>query len=245
MKKIFLLAAGLVMLVCGSATAGNISIDSTIGQTSFRTLSKELGMALAYKNTAPPHPLGITGFDAGVELSAIDIKKESAYWKAAFQQDAPSYLFLPKLRARKGLPFGIDIGAMYSNLTNTNIQLVGVEVSKSILDGTLATPALGVRATYTRLAGVPDIDLQTVGIDASIGKGILFLTPYAGAGMVWIDSKPSGNLKVIAPNVKDEKIYQPRFFAGLEIKPIPLIRVVGEVEYALRPIYSLKAAVGF
>jgi hypothetical protein len=207
-------------------------------------------MGLAYKNVAPPHPLGITGFDAGIELSAIDIKKESDYWNKAFAgsgqlAQAPSYIFLPKLRVRKGLPFGIDVGAMYSNLSNTNVQLFGVEVSKLILDGTLATPAVGVRATYTKLAGVDDLDLQTMGLDASIGKGILFLTPYAGVGAVWIDSKPAGHLKATAPNIKSERIYQPRIFGGIEVKPIPLVRIVGEFEYALRPIYSIKAAVGF
>ena len=82
-----------------------------------------------------------------------------------------------------------------------------------------------------------------------MGKGILFLTPYVGAGYLWIDSKPSGNLQRLASAtgnpLSDEKIWQPRFFAGLEVKPLPLVRIVGEVEYALRPIYSIKAAVGF
>jgi hypothetical protein len=236
----------LTMLVCSQAMAADINFGSSVvSQGTFKDFSEEFGVALSFRNNLPPHPLGVTGFDAGVEVSAVDINDESGYWDTAFGGDAPSLLVVPRLRVRKGLPFGIDVGAMYSNAGNSNIQLYGVELSKAILDGTAATPALGVRGTYTKLSGVPDVELQTVGIDASVGKGILFLTPYAGAGVLWIDSRPTGNLKTTNPGLSDESIWQPRFFAGVEIKPVPLVRVIAEVEYALRPIYSLKAAVGF
>lgn len=249
MRKTTIAAICMAVLISGQALASDIGFVQAISQGAFSSLSKEAGVALAYKNTAPPHSLGVTGFDAGVELSAVDINPESTYWKEAFGKNAPSYLFLPKLRVRKGLPLGIDVGVMYSNLSNTNIQLYGAEVSKSILEGGVVMPALGIRGTYTKLAGVNDLDLQTFGVDASIGKGILFITPYAGAGYLWIDSKASGNLQKLATAagapLKSEKISQGRVFAGVEIKPLPLVRIVGEFEYALRPIYSVKAAVGF
>ena len=253
MRKQLLTALCLTLLVAGTAAARDISFIQGLAQGEFKDLSKEAGAAIAYRNTAPAAPLGITGFDAGVEVSAIDIKSNSTYWDKAFNNDAPSLLFIPKLRVRKGLPFGIDVGAMYSYVPDTNIKIYGAEVSKAILDGTLATPALGVRATYTRLAGVNDLSLQTVGVDASISKGFVILTPYAGAGGVWIDSKAKGNLVTdptfIAVNggvpLKEEKIWQPRFFAGVKITPLPLFGVTAEVEYLARPIYSLKAAVNF
>ena len=222
--------------------------QSIVTQGQFRDLSREAGAAISFKNTAPAAPLGITGFDAGVEVSAVDIKSDSPYWQAAFSGDAPSYLFLPKLRVRKGLPFGIDLGAMYSYVPDSNIKLYGIEVSKAILDGTMATPALGIRGTYSRLAGVNDLDLQTAGLDASISKGFLFLTPYAGAGYLWINSRATGNLSTLAASaggLKTENIYQPRVFAGLKVSPLPLLGITAEAEYEVRPIYSLKAAVSF
>jgi len=249
MRKQLLTALCLTLLVAGTAAARDISFIQGLAQGEFKDLSKEAGAAIAYRNTAPAAPLGITGFDAGVEVSAIDIKSNSTYWDKAFNNDAPSLLFIPKLRVRKGLPFGIDVGAMYSYVPDTNIKIYGAEVSKAILDGTLATPALGVRATYTRLAGVNDLSLQTVGVDASISKGFVILTPYAGAGGVWIDSKAKGNLQAISTTtigpLQEEEIWQPRFFAGVKITPFPLFGVTAEVEYLARPIYSLKAAVNF
>ena len=229
--------------------AKDISFLGAIAQGDFRDLSKEAGAAISFKNTAPAAPLGITGFDAGFELSATDIRSDSPYWKAAFGGDAPSYLYLPKLRVRKGLPFGIDLGAMYSYLPDSNVKLYGIEVSKAILDGTAATPALGIRGTYTRLAGVNDLELQTAGIDASISKGFLFLTPYLGAGGLWISDKATGNLSSLAAEahapLATEHIFQPRVFAGLKVTPLPFLGITAEAEYEVRATYSLKAAVCF
>ena len=243
MKKRIVLALSLVLLVGTQAMAKDINFIGNLSQGDFRSLSKEAGGAISFKNTAPAAPLGITGFDVGVEVEVANIKT-GGYWDNAFQGDAPSYLFLPKIRARKGLPFSIDVGAMYSYVPDSNIKLYGFEVSKAILDGTLATPALGIRATYTRLAGVSELDLQTAGIDASISKGILFLTPYAGAGALWVNSKAKGNLQA-SSGLSTESIWQPRVFAGIKISPLPLFGITAEAEYEVRPIYSLKAALSF
>ena len=171
--------AAALALAGSPAVAADINFSNVtvFSQDEFNSLSKQAGAALAYRNMAPAAPLGITGFDIGVEASAISIDKNSSYWSKAFNSDAPSYLIIPKIRARKGLPFGIDVGAMYSYVPDSNIKLYGAELSKSILDGTMATPAVGIRGTYTKLAGVNDLSLQTYGVDASVSKGFLFLTP--------------------------------------------------------------------
>lgn len=250
MKKVVaILALSLAVFGGTQAMAKDLKFSGAVKQANFKELSKEAGAAISFKNTAPAEPLGITGFDVGVEISAVDIPSNDD-WNKAFGKDAPSYLVLPKLRARKGLPLGIDIGAMYAYVPDTNIKLWGVEVSKAILEGSVATPALGVRATYTKLAGVDDLDLQTVGLDVSISKGFLMFTPYAGVGGVWIDSEAKGNLQTLSVlensvRLESEEIFQPRVFAGLKFSPLPLISFTGEVEYQERPIYSLKAAIGF
>jgi hypothetical protein len=247
MKKSLLcgVVAAALALAVSPAVAADISFSRAISQDDFKSLSKEAGAALGYRNLAPAAPLGITGFDIGAEVSAISINNNSNYWSAAFKDSAPSYLYIPKIRARKGLPFGIDIGAMYSYVPDSNIKLYGAELSKSILDGTAATPAVGVRATYTRLVGVNDLRLQTYGVDASVSKGFVFITPYAGAGMMWVNSEAKGTLKTLVPTLATENIAIPRFFGGLKLSPLPLLGITAEVEYAERPIYSLKAGVSF
>lgn len=245
MKKTFFsaIAAAALTFTAYPIMAADISFSSAITQDDFNNLTKEAGTALGYRNMAPAAPLGITGFDVGAEFTAVSIDKNSSYWNAAFNNDAPSYLVIPKIRVRKGLPFGIDIGAMYSYIPDSNVKLYGAELSKSIIDGGMAAPAVGIRATYTKLAGVDDLGLQTYGIDASISKGFLFITPYAGAGMIQINSQAKGYLHTLG--LKNESVTEPRVFGGVKITPFPFLSITAEAEYAVRPIYSLKGAISF
>jgi hypothetical protein len=246
MKRLLTVA---LLLVALPVAAKDLQFVTGLGQSEFKDFSKEAGAALAYPRLAPATPLGITGFEIGVEASAIDIRDKAFYWQAAFAGDAPSYLYVPSIRARKGLPFGIDIGAMYSYVPDTNAKLFGGEVSYALLKGGAALPAIGVRGTYTKLTGVDDLDLQTYGVDATISKGLLFITPYVGVGTVYIDSKAKGNLQkfstLLGTPLKEEKFWQERYFGGIELKPFPLFRLVAEAEYCERPIYSAKISIGF
>lgn len=245
MKKTFLstIFAAVLTFTANPALSADIDFSSAITQDDFNTLTKEAGAALGYRNMAPAAALGITGFDVGGEFTTISIDKNSRYWNSAFNNDAPSYLVIPKIRVRKGLPFGIDIGAMYSYIPDSNVKLYGAELSKSIIEGGMATPSVGIRATYTKLAGVDDLGLQTYGVDASISKGFLFVTPYAGAGVMRICSQPNGYLHTLG--LKDEKVNVPRAFGGVKISPIPFLSITAEAEYAVRPIYSLKGSISF
>ena len=238
----------LLLGVAGRAAARDISFSTGLDQSQFKGLSKEAGMALAYHNVAPAAPLGLTGFDLAAELSIVDISG-SSYWQAAFGNDAPSYLFIPRVRARKGLPFGIDVGGMYTYVPDCNAKEFGFELSKSILEGSAVTPALGVRASYSKMTGVNDLDLQTVGLDATVSKGFLFLTPYIGGGAVWIDTEAKGDLQRLSTlaglPLSEEKFWLGRVFGGVKIVPFPLLAVTAEVEYSMRPIYNLKLALDF
>jgi hypothetical protein len=245
------IAAALVLLCAGQASANtDISFVQGITQDAFRSFSREVGSAISYKNVAPAAPLGITGFDIAAEVTFVDIRKDAAYWQAATGSNAPSVYAIPKVRLRKGLPFGIDVGAMYSKVPDSNIQLYGAEIAKALLEGSPVSPALGVRATYTRLAGVGDLDLQTVGLDASLSKGFFIFTPYVGGGAVWIDGKAKGRLQTLSTTLlgaplKEEKFWQERVFGGIKISPLPFFNVTAEVEYSEVTTYSLRAAIGF
>lgn len=245
MRKSLVVSIFLLIVSAMNVQANDINFTSPLTQDQFKDFSRQIGALLAYRNLAPAEPLGITGFDVAVEGSAMSIDKDSYYWDAAFGNDAPDYVGYARLRARKGLLLGIDIGGMYSYVPDSNIKAYGFELSKAILEGGVAMPALGVRGTYTKLSGVNDLDLQTMGVDASLSKGIAIFTPYIGGGWVWIDSKAKGDLKTLSPDLDDEKISIPRGFVGVKLTFFPLLSMTAEAEYAERPIYSLKVAIGF
>lgn len=237
MKKVFLLATAFV-LITGAAWAADLDPTKLTLQQEFKDLSKEVGFGLSYFPLAPAEPLGITGFDIGVEVTALDIKENEDYWDK--MGDFPGMLPVPKLHVQKGLPFGIDVGAIYSKVPDTNIQLIGGEVKWAVLQGTVATPAVAIRGSYTKLLGVDNLDLETVGYDASISKGVAIFTPYAGVGQVLINSEP----KNVGGLLKDEEITETKYFVGVKTKLL-LLTVTAEADFAEVPAYSLRVGMGF
>jgi hypothetical protein len=232
----------LISISSMSFAAGNdITLPSTYLQSQFKDLSETLGLLISYKPLAPAEPLGILGFDIGAEVTAVDIDQDETFLRTAVSdQNPPSFLVFPKLHAQKGLPFGVDVGLVYAKVQGSNIGLIGGEVKWAVLKGSVATPALAIRGSYTRLLGVGSLDLDTYGIDLSASKGFAFLTPYLGVGQVWIQSKE--NVPVL--NLSDENLTRTKFFAGLKLKLL-LLSFVGEVEVSQILAYTIRANISF
>lgn len=217
------LMAACLAVSNAAAAASDIDQLQNIGQAQFRLLSEDLGAALSYKALIPAEPLGITGFDVGIEITATDLDHAEALEQAT-SGDAPTVLPIPKLHVHKGLPFGIDLGVSYAAVPDSNIELWGAEARYAILKGGVAMPALALRGSYSRLAGVDQLDFETTGVDVSVSKGFAFLTPYAGLGRVWVSSTPDG-----VPGLAEEKFSMAKYFAGLDLN-FALLNLAVEVD---------------
>src|SRR6266699_2317996 len=190
--------------------AGDINNIKALSQPNFRLLSEDLGAALSYKPLTPTAPLGITGFDLGIAATSTKLQNSSVFTTAGGWDH--SSVIVPSLRLNKGLPFGIDVGVMYSSVPSTNIQLVGGELRYAIVSGGAATPAIGIRGSYIKLSGVDQLELNTRGVDLSISKGFLMFTPYGGIGKVWASSTPNG-----IPALSKESFSSNKVFVGLNM----------------------------
>lgn len=199
----------LVLIFAASVRAADdLNQINLLGQADFRNLSEDLGAALSYKAVVPAEPLGITGFDISLEVTATKLQHPGA-WDRATSGGAPSTLYLPKVHVHKGLPLGLDVGAFYTSAPDTNISLWGAEVRYALVAGGVATPAVGIRATYSKLSGVDQLNFETRGVELSVSKGFAFFTPYAGIGRLWIDSEPVG-----APTLAKEDFQQTKTYVG-------------------------------
>ena len=189
--------------------AANINSLGALAQSEFKLFSEDLGAALSYKAVIPAEPLGVTGFDLGLEVTSTEMKNSSLWVNAT--GSSRNSLPIPKIHIHKGLPFNIDVGAFYSSVPTTTIKLYGGELRYAILEGGTATPAVAIRGAMTKLSGVDQLDFGTKSLDVSISKGFAMLTPYAGVGTVWVDSTPN-----VAPLVK-ESFRQNKVFAGANL----------------------------
>lgn len=206
MKKVVLVVA---MLGAAHAVAGDLSQIGTLTQSQFLKLSSDLGAATAYKGLTPATPLGISGFDVGVEVTQTSIEN-TALFRQAGAGDL-SNLYVPKIHLTKGLPFGFDIGAFVSKVSGVNGSLFGAEARYAILDDGLTTPAFGVRLSGSKLTGVGNVKLSTVAVDAMLSKKLALVTPYIGAGSVRVTSRAD------VGGLREERFDKSRVFIGLNV----------------------------
>lgn len=179
-------------------------------QEQFRLFSEDLGAALSYKALAPAEPLGVIGIDVGVEVTATNLANSDTF-KLATGEEFDT-LPVAKLHVHKGLPLGIDVGGFYASVPGSNVDLMGLELRYAILEGGVASPALALRGTMTRLGGVDQLDLDTRGVELTISKGFAMLTPYAGVGKVWVNSDPND-----VPLLESEEFSLSKVYAGANL----------------------------
>jgi hypothetical protein len=217
MKKSLVLLAVLGCFSQSSmATTTTFTNWAGIGQSGYHDLAQEFGAALSYKPVTPAAPLGITGFDIGLEASSTDMSTSAkSAWQTLTATNAPT-LVVPKLYVAKGLPFDIDVAAFYSAIPTTSITLSGAAISYAIIGGGIALPAVTIRGAYTSLGGINEFSFNTRSLDISISKGFLGFTPYAGVGEVWVNSSTS-NAAAQTAGISSEGFNQSKVYVGLNI----------------------------
>ena len=201
--------AGIAMAFALSANAGNLNGFSNLTQDEFRKLSQDLGAALSYKGVTPATPLGVIGFDLGFEVSATDVEHPDLFRLAGGGDK--STIYVPKVHLYKGIFAGVDIGAFVGGVSSVNATLFGLDARYAFLDDSLTTPAVAIRLSGTKSTGGGDLDVGTYGVDLMISKKFTIVTPYAGAGVVYVKSKPGGS------SLERETFNQGRGFVGVNV----------------------------
>ncbi len=252
MKRLFLVVLSVFMLATAMPALAKTDITIPPGYTQdmFKDLSTDIGLGISYMPLAPAEPLGgvLPHVDLGVEVTGVKIDTDKVYWKLVEQaagNTLPSFLPMPKLHVQVGLPVvPIDLGFVYATVPTTNVKYMGGEVKYAILEGGVIEPALALRAAYTKLSGVSELDINTKSLDLSISKGFAIFTPYAGYGLVWIDSKPQGPTAE-AIGLQEEKITEGKGYVGCKITFFPLMNLVAEADLAKVNAYSLRLNLHF
>lgn len=207
-----LLATAAALLAASNAHALDINTLNLLTQSDFRLLSEDLGAALSYKALVPAEPLGVIGFDIGVGVTATELQHRDVLAKAAAGADVPKVLPVTSVRAVKGLPFNIDIGASLGRVPTTGATTTGGELRWAFVPGGVLTPTIAVRASYSQLSGIDQLKASSAGLDVSISKGFLFATPYLGVGSVTTRTQVTGTTLL-----KSERFSQTRVFGGVNV----------------------------
>jgi len=201
------ICAVIAAAAAGCAYGSDLNNITRVTQGELHGIAEDLGAAFSYKGVTPATPLGVTGFDIGVELTDTNVKNSSAFYAAGGGD--PSDLFIPKIHVYKGLGWGFDIGGFVGGSSTTGATLVGLDLRYAFVDDGVATPAVAVRLSGTRAQDMGDLSLNTVGLDLMISKKLTVFTPYAGIGTVRVASGVTNS------DLAEEKFNKGRGFVGL------------------------------
>lgn len=193
-KRLAVVLAGFALIASAPATA--LESVENLNQAQFLDLARNLGAATHYKSISPSESLGPLGFDIGVRVSSTDIDGSLFDLASDGDFDGGTEAIIPSVSAHKGLFFGLDVGASVGAIPGTDGTIVGAEVRYAIVKGGVINPSIGVRASYSEIKGIDDFTLDNKALELGISKGFLFITPYAGVGIVQtnIDGNGIGSL---------------------------------------------------
>ena len=176
----------------------------------FKRFVNQLAFAFAPTAMHPARTTGYGGFHFSVEASYTDIDQRSEYWKlgtrgaddpdastASRRNDDPaSFLQLYALKARKGLGFGLEVGASVGMMPQTTLMAAGADVRLAVLEGFREgvpgyIPDVAVGGAVRTITGTSQLQLTVSSLDAQISKPIpiassVVLSPWVGYQYLWI-----------------------------------------------------------
>jgi hypothetical protein len=201
---------------------------------SWSNMMSELGYAIAPTAFHPARTTGLGGFALSLEASFAHINADATdktgtqYWHVGTRGDVnpntnafsginqypDSILQIYTVKARKGLPFGLEIAGVLGYVANTSLWVGGADLHWSVLEGFRTgilgyLPDIAVGGGVRTVGGASTFFLTTVGIDAQISKPFTLadsavLTPYVGAQrlIIFADS----TVVNLAPSVDPLKV---------------------------------------
>ncbi len=205
-----------------------------------KRFTERTGVVSNFRSLAPASPLGIWGFNVGVELTSLS---PNTFEILGQSLNLPSYF--PRFHAAKGLTPNLDgeisllVPRFIMNQNTTipeevkSLVVYGAGLKYTLLGEDEFPISLAARVTYNRL-NLSFFKSDTYGADVSLSRAItlpiipLRLTPYAGVGYMAING--AFKKKFIGMDAIDtHSIQDYRYFGGLSAK-LFIFNVTGQID---------------
>lgn len=154
-------------------------------ESAFDGLTKAYGLALAPPHLSPANTIGINAFEIDFAYSLALLGGDTNTWApAVIQGSVPSTLSTTHIMIRKGLPYSFEVEGHLGYMVNTELFTIGGSFKWSLHEAVSAFPIdFMVRGSALRLVGSTQLEMSTLGLDASLGTqfGVLKLfnlAPY-------------------------------------------------------------------
>jgi hypothetical protein len=191
---------GVITLLVSGFGALSASADNTprLGElfrggldpvAEFQALSADLATVLGPRHLGPAATTGPLGFDVSLDIAFSKVDETSARW-ATTLPGTSGVLTTLALQARKGLPFGFELGADAAHLVDSDLWNIGFNVKYAFMEGYRRLPDVSVRAYLSGVVGARDFGMMLSGGDLVVSKehglgGVVTVAPYAGYSLVY------------------------------------------------------------
>ena len=191
----------------------------------------------------PARATGLLGFEVGIAATGVKVDTNATYWRravpAASDFTQSGYAIVPRLVASKGLG-AATVSATYAQISSSGIKTYGGAVDLPIVRGSVMTPELAVRGSYSTLTGVDVFKLKTYGVEAFLSKGFGPVMPFAAIGKMRSDAR--GDLTSTLSLTDSADVT--RYTAGVRVSLL-LPKIVVQVTKAQVRSYAAKLSIGF
>lgn len=173
----------------------------------YQQLVKELGATIANKPMAPGETLGMAGFNIGfsttfsfIRTGSLDGTNPAGWDLATPDETPPTYLFIPWVTVRKGLPLSFEVGANAGWIGLTGTGVFGGWARWGVLEGYRQLPDLSLQVGYAGYVGNDELELGVMDMSATVGYTLPFgrtkgihqasFAPYLSIGQTRIHGAP-------------------------------------------------------
>jgi len=230
--------ATLLLVIAAPALAGSFAFDAAFTPEDFGNLAEAVGDVITVPNLGPAEPGGLKGFSLLAAAGGPQVDSGARWYRHGVDGDTTAGLLVgERVIARKGLPWGLDVGGQVGKVLGARFW--GAEVRWALVGGGTLSPALALRASYAKLE--EGFDLEVREVQAVLSKGFAMLTPYAALGYRRVEA--SAFFGDPAPRIQSHSEDRMTGAVGVRLTIFPL-QLVGEVRQGFKRGVFVGVGVG-
>lgn len=221
----------------------SVRFAPTLTQGAYARFVREFGSVSAFKQVAPPGPLGKGRVLIGVEMIRFQVDEWADAWNDTFYHPNEHHplgatKIFPKLRVRVGVADDVDVGAFYARNPQANYGWVGLDGKYAVLTEADARPlSVAVRGAYTKTLYVRDMDMHALTADVSVSRRLWrAVRPYAGLGADGVFARETSD----AVRLRSEATIVPHLIGGVDVTPWRRLSLGAEFTVGARPSAQLQ-----
>ncbi len=235
---VFLVAAALS---AAPALAGGPVFGTGFTAADLDALTEAIGDVVAFPNLSTAAPGGVAGFQLLAAAGGPEVDTSAHWWSyVPHANRIGGVLFGQRVIARKGLPSNLDVGVQVGRVFGE--QFWGADARWAFVESGVLSPAVALRASYSRLTGSFVDSFQVGEVQLVASKGFPLVSPYGAVGY----RRASARATFGDPAPADHSATASGVTGalGIRVTVFPFLHVFGEVRRSTRTGVFVGAGVG-